>query len=74
MNLKTVIGIILIVLGVVGFIAKGITYTDEDTVVDLGPLEIESEQEKTIPIAPIAAGVALLSGVVLVSTGRKSDG
>jgi len=71
MKTVTIAGIILIVLGVLGFIYKGITYTEKEKVVDLGPLEIQTEDEETIPIPEILSGTALIGGIVLVAVGAK---
>jgi len=71
MKTITIAGIILIVLGVLGFIYKGITYTEKEKVVDLGPLEIQTEDEETIPIPEILSGTALIGGIVLVAVGAK---
>ena len=66
-----VIGIILIVVGLLGFVFGGITFQQEEKVADLGPLEIEREETRTIPIAPIASGAAVVAGVVLVVAGSR---
>jgi hypothetical protein len=62
----TVIGVILIVLGIVALAYQGITYTSSEKVVDLGPLKVEAKREKTIPLPPIAGAAALVVGVILV--------
>jgi len=52
---------------------QGITYTTSEKVVDLGPLKITAQKEKTIPLPPILGGLALAGGIVLVVVaGRKS--
>lgn len=71
MKAATIIGIILIVVGVLGFIFKGISFTKSEEVVDLGPVEIESQEEKTIPVPEILSGVAIVGGIVLVAVGAK---
>lgn len=71
MNIKTAIGIALILLGVIGFIFKGITYTETEQVVDFGPIEMQAEHEERIPLTPLASGAALLAGLGLVVVGRK---
>ena len=43
-----VVGIALIVLGVVALAWQGITYTSKEKVVDVGPLKVEAERQKTI--------------------------
>ena len=62
----TIIGIILIVLGVVGFALGGFSFTEKEKVLDVGPIEATAEDKETVPIPPILAGLALVGGVVLV--------
>jgi hypothetical protein len=72
MKPATVIGIILIVIGIVALVYQGITYTTREKVVDLGPLKVEAKREKTIPLPPVVSVVALVGGIVLVAvSGRK---
>jgi len=61
-----IIGIVLIVLGLLGFVFGGITFQQEEEVADLGPLEVEREETRTIPITPIASGAAVLAGIALI--------
>ena len=72
MKAATVVGIILIVLGIVGFAAGGISYTHEKKDVDLGPLQVSHKQTKTFPISPILSTVSLIAGVGLVVVGARS--
>lgn len=62
----TVIGVILIVIGIVALAYQGITYTTSEKVVDLGPLKVEAQREKTVPVPPIAGAAALVAGIILV--------
>jgi hypothetical protein len=71
MKAATIIGIILIILGVFGFVYKGIIYTEKEKVVDLGPIEVESEEKETIPIPEVLSGIAVIGGIVLVAVGSK---
>ena len=71
MKTATIIGIILIILGVLGFIFKGISYTTEKEVADVGPLELRTEEKETIPIPEILSGIAIAGGVILVVTGSR---
>lgn len=73
MKTATIIGIILIVLGVLGFIFKGITYTEKEEVADLGPIELQSEEQETIPIPEILSGIAVVGGIVLVAVGARKN-
>jgi hypothetical protein len=67
-NMKpvTLVGILLIILGLAALAYKGITYTTQEEVAKLGPLEAKVEREKTIPLPPTLGGLALASGLVLV--------
>jgi hypothetical protein len=71
MNLMTIIGIILIALGVVGLIYGGITYTSSRNVIDMGSVHLQVDQKKQIPLSPIAGAAAVAIGVVLIILGRR---
>jgi len=73
MKSYTLIGIILIVLAVIAFAYQGITYTTREKVVDIGPLEISADTDKTIPLPPIVGGIALVGGIVLLVMGNKKS-
>jgi uncharacterized membrane protein YidH (DUF202 family) len=66
------VGILLIVVGVVALALGGFSYTKREKAIDLGPLEVTTEQKKTIPLSPIVGLVAVGAGVVLVVTGAKT--
>jgi hypothetical protein len=66
------LGIVLIVLGLIGLIYGGITWTQREEVLDLGPLEVTQEERKTVPLPPIVGGVALAAGVLLLVAGRRA--
>jgi hypothetical protein len=67
------IGIVLIALGVIALVYQGITYTTREKVVDLGPLKITAQKEKTIPLPPILGGLALAGGIVLVVVAARKS-
>lgn len=69
----TIIGIVLILLGVLGFMVPRISFTETETVLDVGPLEVEAERERSIPIPDIAAGAAVVAGMALVAVGARRD-
>jgi hypothetical protein len=60
------VGIILVAIGIVALVWGGISWTNEETVVDLGPLEAKTETRETIPLPPVLGGVALIAGIVLL--------
>ena len=65
-------GIILIVLGVIALAYGGISYTREEEILDIGPVEATAETRETIPLPPILGGLALAGGVVLLIAGSKN--
>jgi len=68
-----ILGIILIVIGIVALAYGGFTYTKREKVVDLGPLQVSADREKTIPLPPILGALCLVGGIVLVVVGNKSS-
>ena len=66
MKPKMIIGIVLIVLGAIGLVVQGITYTTREKVVDVAGIQVSAETQKTVPVPLIAGGVALAAGIVVV--------
>lgn len=66
MNLQKTIGIILVIAGILGFIFGSVSFTTSEEVADVGPVEIEKQEERTIPFGPIASGTAVVAGIALV--------
>ena len=73
MKSYTLIGIILIALGIVAFAYQGISYTTREKVVDLGPIHLTAEKTRTLPLPPIAGALALVGGIVLLVMGSKQS-
>lgn len=71
MKAATIVGILLIVLGIIGFAMGGISFTHEKKDVDLGPLQVQHKQTKTLPISPILSTIAVLGGIGLVVVGAR---
>jgi len=71
MKLASLVGILLIVLGVIGLAVGGINYTRREKVIDIGPIEATAEKHERIPVSPIAGGLALAAGVVLLVAGNR---
>jgi hypothetical protein len=72
MKTNTIIGLILVILGILALAYPKISYTDREKIVDLGPIQATAETRKEIPLAPILGGVAIVGGLVLMLTGRRS--
>jgi hypothetical protein len=72
MKAASIVGILLIVLGIISLAYQGISYTTHKKVLDVGPLQATTEEHRTIPLPPVLGGLALLGGVVLLATGKKA--
>ena len=66
-----IVGIVLIVLGIAGLVLGRFTYTTEEKVLDVGPLEATAEKEHSVAIPDIAGIIAVLAGGFLVFMGRR---
>ena len=71
MNPRLIIAVALIVLGVLGLLYGGFSYTSRDRVVDAGPIKVDADRTHTVPIAPIVGVVLLVGGAALLATGRR---
>lgn len=71
MKTSLIVGVLLIVLGAVGLFYKNFSYTQEETVLQLGSLKATAEVEKEVSI-PDALGIAaIIAGLVVIGLGRK---
>lgn len=64
-------GIILIVVGAIGLIWGGITYTRHQDTVTMGPITATVQQKDAVPISPLISGIALVAGIGLLVAGGK---
>jgi drug/metabolite transporter (DMT)-like permease len=71
MKVMTIIGVILIVLGVVGLIYGGISYTSSRNAISMGDMHLQVNETKHIPFSPIAGALAVLAGVILIVFDRR---
>jgi len=60
------LGIVLVVLGIIGLVYGGISWTKRETIVNAGPIKITAEDRDSIPLPPIAGGLMLVAGAVLL--------
>ena len=72
MRVGTLVGLVLIILGVLGLIYQGVTYTKRRDTIRLGPIQATAEQKETIPISPILSGIAIVAGIALVVAVRRA--
>ena len=71
MKAATIVGILLIVVGFVGFALGGFSFTHEKKDVDLGSVQVSHKEKSTLPISPILSTLSLIAGVGLVVAGVR---
>jgi hypothetical protein len=65
--------LVLIIAGVLALAYGGFTYSKQTTAVNLGPIQLNVSERKTVPI-PVWAGVGaiVIGGVLLVAGGKRA--
>jgi len=72
MKTMTLLGVVLIVLGVAALFFGHFSFTETKPVVKAGPLQINSQEDHTVWIPTVAGIVVVLAGLGLVLAGRRS--
>ena len=67
------IGVVLVVLGAAALIWKSVSYTQRETLVDVGPVNVTADTKKSVPLSPILGGAALAGGVALIVLGARKS-
>jgi hypothetical protein len=65
-------GIILIIGGIIMCVLRGFSYKQEKNLVDLGSVQINKEEDKTVSWPYYAGTIAIVGGVVVLLIDRKS--
>src|SRR5687768_13641059 len=69
---RRIVGLVLVIIGLVSLLWGGISWTREETIVDIGPIEARSQERETIPLPPIVGGLALVAGAILLVVRERS--
>jgi hypothetical protein len=68
-----ILGAILIVLGLLGVVWGGVTYTTREKIIDIGPIHATRDKTHHVPVPPIAGAIALIGGVtILLLSGNRA--
>jgi uncharacterized membrane protein YidH (DUF202 family) len=68
----TIVGVLLILVGIVSLITGGFSFTHQKKDIDAGPIQVSHESTKHVPIAPIVSGVVIVAGLGLAVVGARS--
>jgi hypothetical protein len=66
------IGVVLVALGIAGLVVQNVQFTQTKKVLDVGPLQIRSEEQHNVPIPTIAGVLAVIAGLGMVFAARRS--
>ena len=66
-------GIVLIIVGILMLIFTNVNFTTEKKVVDLGPLEVNKKEKKSIGWPIWVGGVIIVAGIALVVVDNKKS-
>ena len=71
MKSTTVLGLLLVVLGILALAYQGFNYTRREKVLDIGPIHATADTREHVDVPPIIGGLALAAGAVLLVMGAK---
>ncbi len=66
-----IIGIVLICIGLLTLALPYVTFTRQEKVIDIGPLEAVAEKKERIPVSPVIGAVVLIAGAGIVIASMK---
>jgi uncharacterized membrane protein YdcZ (DUF606 family) len=65
------IGIAVAIVGAIMIFYNGFNYVTKEKVVDIGPIEINKEQNHPVQWSPIVGVVLLIGGILLIVADKK---
>jgi len=72
MKTVSIVGFVLLILGIISLAYQGFSYTTQKKVVDIGPIHATKNEEHNIPLPPVLGGLMMVSGIVLLVSGSKN--
>lgn len=73
MTSKSLLGIVLVLVGILALAYQGFSYTVPKKEVDLGPIQVTKEERHNVPLPPILGALALIGGIALLVTDRRNQ-
>jgi LPXTG-motif cell wall-anchored protein len=65
------IGIILLVIGILMLTYTGFNYVTTETIVDIGPLQVEAKKNNFVKLSPILGVILLVGGLFFLFKKNK---
>lgn len=66
------LGIVLIIVGIVMMVFRSFNFTEKKKVADIGPIQINKQEQKTVNWPLYAGIVVTVAGVVVLLAGNKN--
>ena len=66
MSVRQIVGLVLVVIGIVALVWGGVFWTDRDTILDAGPLEVGDGEPRGCGVASVVGIISLVAGAVLL--------
>jgi uncharacterized iron-regulated membrane protein len=63
---RQIAGLVLTIVGLVALLWGGVFWTDRDTVIDAGPVEVQTAEREGVAIPSIVGGAILVAGILLL--------
>lgn len=67
MSARRIVGLVLLIVGIVALVWGGVFWTDRDTVIDAGPVEVATENREGFALPPIVGVLAVVGGIALLA-------
>jgi uncharacterized membrane protein YdcZ (DUF606 family) len=69
--MKKTLGIVLVVIGIIMIAYTGFSYVTTKKVVDIGPIEINKQQNHNVQWPPIVGVILIVGGIVAIVLDKK---
>ena len=66
-------GIILIALGILALVYQGFSYNETQKDLQLGPVVVQHTETHNVPVPPIIGAICIVTGVVVLVVGGRSN-
>jgi len=71
MKTPTIVGVLLVILGVAILVFGEFNYTTTRTAAKIGPVGITTEEKRTVPVSPMVGGALVVGGAILLFANRR---
>jgi hypothetical protein len=71
MRALVIVGLVLILVGVVGLVVRGVTFHHQEEVARIGDLTASTDKQNHVYFPPYASAFAIVVGGLLVVAGRR---